>query len=108
VTNCPFTWNSGRPQRTVRGSPSVSVKLDAAQASNTSLPWVRTAIFGDPVVPPVHAYDEMSDPRISRPATSRSEGCSRIASRKLTTFRLRADAAASMEARATPCASPSR
>jgi hypothetical protein len=48
-----FTWNRGKPQRTVSGLPSVSVAFEMAQQSNTSFRCVRTAIFGAPVVPPV-------------------------------------------------------
>ena len=49
-----FTWNMGRPQSRTLPGPSPSPNhLGALQAFATSLPCVRMASFGAPVVPPV-------------------------------------------------------
>jgi len=54
VTSWPFTWKSGRPHKIVLPAPNrSSLKEVIAQASNASEKWVRRAIFGRPVVPPV-------------------------------------------------------
>ena len=46
----------------------------ALHALATSLAWVRIAIFGVPVVPPVQKNEERSCGSITRPLTSRSVG----------------------------------
>ncbi|MNE82298.1 hypothetical protein D3C80_1790120 [compost metagenome] len=53
VTSWPLTWNSGRPQKMTWPGGRGCMLAAIAQALKTSEPWVRMAIFGRPVVPPV-------------------------------------------------------
>ena len=70
-------WQSAEEVAARAGVPASAISTIRALA--TSLPCVRRAIFGAPVVPPVQNHDEGSSGRTCRPLTSASPRCESIA-----------------------------